>query len=63
VAEERSSARIASRIIAVWDVTTYVGIDAHKKEPTERRAPCGSSRARRLSLSAVFVNFVGYVSS
>jgi hypothetical protein len=30
VAEERSSARIASRTIAVWDVTTYVGIDAQK---------------------------------
>ena len=31
----------------MWDVTTYVGIDAHKKEPTERRASCGSSRASR----------------
>jgi len=32
----------------VWEVTTYVGIDAQKKEPTEQRASCGSSRARRL---------------
>ena len=30
-AKDRSTARIASRIIAVWDVTTYVGIDKHKK--------------------------------
>jgi hypothetical protein len=36
VAEEKSSARIVSRIIAVWDVTTYVGIDAQKKEPVIR---------------------------
>ena len=27
VAKERSSARIASRIIAVWDVTTYSGLE------------------------------------
>jgi hypothetical protein len=47
VAKERNSARIAGRIIAVWDVTTYAGIDAHKKEQTERRASCGGSRARR----------------
>jgi hypothetical protein len=44
MAVERSSARIVSRIIAVWDVTTYVGIDAHNKEPTERRASCGRAR-------------------
>jgi hypothetical protein len=37
VAKERSSDRIASRIIAVWDVTTYVGIDKHI-EGTDRTA-------------------------